>query len=517
LGGSGVLANGSLESSELFGGKCLHLLVNEPTDAFRAWWGRLGPNIGENSLFTRGWQQFSVVDGCIGDNLAALIGNASCRAAVDDSVGIVDSEVADFSICSINDSISAVRKDTVESAVIWNVGVGSSQVTLFPGIFDAISATSLGARSTAGVFDGVRVQITVVTLLISVGNAVSAFFQHSTRTTVSVAAISIVTLLPVVSINNTIGGLGCQAVDSAESGGSDGIALLTVLGINNTVSAKGKASVGSAGVRGGVRVEGAVVASFTEVHNSITPKEFTDSGTAGSDNTICSSSVVALFSAICDTITADGVGAVSSASVGSGVAVVRSVIALLSSVDNTIAAQETAVGASLRHFVAFFSHQIINDAITTNREGASGSAKVGDVGGQGQNASIALFGGINNTITAVSLEAVQSAGVGEGIGVHDSIVALLANVEDAIPACLFSGTSGRASISIDAISIVTLFSVVLVDHTVSAVWECAGRSARIRDSVAVQSSIVANFSCVDDAVSAAEPSAVGSAGVGVSV
>jgi len=190
---------------------------------------------------------------------------------------------------------------------------------------------------------------------------------------------------------------------------------------------------------------------------------------------------------------------------------------LFSGIDDAVAAQEATIGASLGDLVTFLSHQIVDNTITAQWVGASGPAKIGDVGGQGQGSSIAFLGGVGNTVTAVSFEAVQSASVGEGVGIHDTIITLLADVDDSISAGFFFGASGRATVAVDVVPVVTLFFVVLVDHGIATVGEGASGSASIGDSVAVQCSVVADFPCVNDTVAATEPSAVVSARVGVGV
>jgi len=130
LGGSGVLAKSSLESSELLGREGLNLLINEPADTFGAWGSCLRTNISEDSLLARCWQQFGVVDGGICGDLATSVGKASCGTTVEGGVGIIHPKVANLAICGIDDAITAVWKDTVQSAVIRNVGVGDSHIAL---------------------------------------------------------------------------------------------------------------------------------------------------------------------------------------------------------------------------------------------------------------------------------------------------------------------------------------------------------------------------------------------------
>lgn len=225
-------------------------------------------------------------------------------------------------------------------------------------------------------------------------------------------------------------------------------------------------------------------------------------------------SSVAILTVISDTITASGQSAVGSASVGDGVGVRSSVVALFTGgiIESSVTAEESASnsasGVSVQDsVVALFTH--VNDTITANWESAVGSASVGD-GGR-EVARVALFTDVQNTISASWQFAAGSASGGLFVGVVDTQVAFFVLTLDSITT--FNMAVGVASVSVDVVSVIAGFSQQVISNTITTVWEDASGSASVGQD-GIENTSVALFLGVNDSITAIRQSAVGSASVG---
>jgi len=230
-------------------------------------------------------------------------------------------------------------------------------------------------------------------------------------------------------ISDSISAGSLLAVGSASIGNCVGVGcsiIASLASVENTVSAEESAARGT----GGVAIESSEITLFSRVDNTITASWQNASDSASVLGGGVLGTIVALFANIQDSISAEGVLAVDSASGSLAVGVVNSRVALLIGALNTISALNLAVGIATItvHVVAIitvFTKEIISDAITTEWKDTSGSASVGGVGIQP--GLVALLLGVDHTITAISHAAVGSATVGQSVIVVGTIITLLSD------------------------------------------------------------------------------------------
>jgi len=225
---------------------------------------------------------------------------------------------------------------------------------------------------------------------------------------------------------------------------------------------------------------------------------------------------VAFFIEILDTIATVGQEAVGSASVGEGIIVEASSIALLtkSSINSTVTTFNSAISttwnSSISVFdaihgseVALLSQASVKNAITASGEGAVSSASTIGVGVFGS--VVALFDGSGGEETsATAWLAVSKACGGWSVSGSSEVTKFVpGQVDNAITASGKStvGSAGIRGKSVGG-SVVTLLTVV--DDTVTTSGGCAGGSACIGDNVGVCSSVIAEFAGLDDSVTAQE-------------
>lgn len=158
--------------------------------------------------------------------------------------------------------------------------------------------------------------------------------------------------------------------------------------------------------------------------------------------------VIALLTigSIDDTITAKWNSAVGSASIGSGVGVVHTSVTLFQAVQDTITANwELAVGSAgvgnvgvgSTEIAFFSSFEVSVTALEFARWVTSIKREVVLV--------VALFTSIDNTVTAFGKGAGNSASVGEGVAVLDSVITEFSGVDDTVTAS-WAKASGSAAV-----------------------------------------------------------------------
>lgn len=321
----------------------------------------------------------------------------SRKLAVSSAVSSVGSKVTLFT--SVQNTITAVWVSAVGSAAAGNsVVIEGSLIALLTSLDNSVSAKELAVGAASGSFtfltesriknsittsgefavgsaDSVTSSVGVnskITFLSGIENSVTA---DEFAETIAVGAT--IALLAVERISDSITASRQATVRSANVGpgrGGSFIASLTV--ISDSISASGESAVGSADI-GRVRVSSSIVALFVSFQESVTAVQmaelvasrgsdsvlsskialfmtFLDSITANVDGTISSavrlvfntsgwvSARVALFTTIDDTITARWEFTVGSASTGSDIRVHRSIIALLTLINNSV------VGSAVR-------------------------------------------------------------------------------------------------------------------------------------------------------------------------
>jgi len=403
-------------------------------------------------------------------------------------------------------------------------------------IDDTITALGKGTVGAAGV-GAVVVGWSIVALLVRIGHTVTAAWENAVLSAASGVDIgipdSVVAKLQWVepSVSAELLAVG-TATDTT-------IALLSESIIDDSVTASWELAPWAAGV-GGILVEFAVVASLQAVHHAVTAEVGSAVGPARvGDGIVVAKAVVAflftvqdtvsaldpavgavrgvdgasiaLLASVADSITAERELAVGSACIGHEVRVEHSAVALLTSIEFSVSAQPLAgLSVASGSTVALFAVEIIDDSVTASGQSARGSAGVG-AGVGVQPSVVALLVGIDHVVSAGGLLAVGSAGVASGVGVQRSLIALLVAFELAVSALELAVLV--ATIAIEVVSVVALFKERIVDDAVSASGKGAGGSALVWCS-GVQGSLVADLVGVDHTVSARGKSAVGSAPVG---
>jgi len=191
------------------------------------------------------------------------------------------------------------------------------------------------------------------------------------------------------------------------------------LGVGDGLTASVQSANGGAPVEGGVGVIHAVVAFFAEncLQDAVTAEW--KAALVGATGVSCACGV-AFFVGIGHTVAAKVSAAVGSASVGEGVAVGSSVIAVFAVLSDTVSAVGPAAGTAvlvdLVSVVALLS--VVHDTITASCEAAVGSAGIWDgvVVGEPVVALLASEG-IHNSVSAGEQSAVQTASIGAGVAV----------------------------------------------------------------------------------------------------
>jgi hypothetical protein len=130
-----------------------------------------------------------------------------------------------------------------------------------------------------------------------------------------------------------------------------------------------------------------------------------------------------------------------------------------------------------RTLVAKLTKQVIDDTITTVRKSTIRSASIGGIQVVG-GTIIALFTSINDTVSASGKLAVETAAAGSGVGVESSSITNFARINTAITTLLL--TTGRAAIAVSVVTIITSLSTKLINDTITTPRDTAPRSAGIR-------------------------------------
>lgn len=149
-----------------------------------------------------------------------------------------------------------------------------------------------------------------------------------------------------------------------------------------------------------------------------------------------------------DTVTAVWLGAVSTAGVGGGVVVPGTLVALFQRVDDTITTGgELAVGSALVSSVSVEGTVIALLSCRSFQVSVSAFLSASGVASVASDMVRVITGlvGVNNTITAVGKDTVQSASILGTVGVVVSVVTTLVMVDDSVTACGF-GAVGSASV-----------------------------------------------------------------------
>lgn len=324
---------------------------------------------------------------------------------------------------------------------------------------------------------------------------------------------SLIAKLTIQMINNSITAFGKSAVGSAEVGSSNVlsgiIAFLSRVG--NTITASWQSAVGSAASWFGVVVAGSIVANFSGINTSVSALLL---ARARASITIEVVSVVASFSTshVNNSVTAFGNAAPGSASIGF-VGIVLAIIAFFQGIEDAITASpEEAVGSAsvgnsvavVDSVVAFFSG--FQDSVSADDSAVLALSGVGS--------SITVLTIVSDTITASGQSAVGSAGVGDGVGVGSSVIALFAGgvVESSVSAEEGAG-NGAGGVSVqDSV----IASLTVIFDTITANWESAVGSASVGDG-GREVSAVALFTNVQNTITASWQFAVGSAARGLFV
>jgi hypothetical protein len=256
------------------------------------------------------------------------------------------------------------------------------------------------------------------------------------------------------------------------------ITLLSVGGIDNTITTVGKSAVLSASVSSGIGILGITV--------------------------------ITLLKLIEDTITTAWEFAVGSASI-SGVGVVDTPIAFLTSASFEVSVTTfksargiTSITSDVVSIIASFTR--VNGSITTFRENTGGSASILDRVAVGSSV-IASLTRVNNAITTSRLLAVISASV-SAVGVVASVIALNGRGINGSKTRTTSLLAGRSTVQVSNGSAwsrgnvdgVTLLSGIQINNTITTVSEDTSGSADSIRNPWVGSSEIALFASLDNTI-----------------
>jgi len=313
-----------------------------------------------------------------------------------------------------------------------HVTIASSEVTLLSCVLDTISAGRSLAGGSAGVGKGIVVIGSPVALFssgsINIGVSAEEGASHTAKS-LSVVFFPFVAFLSQELINNSITAGDFHAVASAQG---TTVAFLSMIGINHSVTAD-QLTVGITW-RGDVSVVDSVIAILTEskVGKAITARWENTSLTASRQENSVRFSIITDLTQVENSVTTSSVLTVGSAGTGEGVAIFWSIVALLVAIQESVAAEEgtpgVAGGSTDLAGVALFVG--IDVTVTAGGKGTSGLARVGSV--LVGFSVIALLTSVDDTVTASEVHSVSSAGSRAGVGAEWSVVALLTGLNDSV-------------------------------------------------------------------------------------
>jgi len=198
------------------------------------------------------------------------------------SVRVGSALITLLTLVSLSDAITTEGTGTGGCA-----GGGSvdASIALFVGIDHAVTAGVAFAVESASVREGVGVGSTIITVLVSLFDSVTAIFLAA-RASIIINIVAVITFL--TSIHNTVAAVGISAVESASIGlgvtsVDSGVALFTAKVVNNIVTAEVQLTIHTASVRASVAVaivnscgefDGvSVIASFIDIDLSVSASE----------------------------------------------------------------------------------------------------------------------------------------------------------------------------------------------------------------------------------------------------
>lgn len=395
---------------------------------------------------------------------------------------------------------------------------------MFTLVLNSITASWKSAVSSASVGSEVGVGWSVVAFFVSFNDSVSAFGAHFEE--VDGSSVSGLEASGIVGLNTSelgqlagrdwhrsgedeplsifgarMGGLGTSVVVGSWGGWEESTWVDGGVQVDR-LSAKIWHASGTATIDDGQTVSPSLVAEFTVqvINNTVTTFRQLAIGSASVGSIdVSGGTVVAFLSWVSDTVAASWESAVGSAAGWADVRVEWSLVADFSWVDSAVSAfllasAVASISSESVSVIASLTSGSVDDSVTAFGDSAPRSAFVGGV--TVVDSPVALFEGIEDTITTRPQHAVGSACVGFGVAVVNSIVALFSGFQDSVSAdnvaCLaFSGVGAVASFSI-------------ISDQVTASWESAVGSASVGDIVGVGNAIVAflTSSDIDDSVSA---------------
>jgi hypothetical protein len=166
---------------------------------------------------------------------------------------------------SVDNTITAFGENAVNTAGIGgSVVVSSTIIALLSTIEGTITTSSSSTVSSATVVGSVGVVDSVVTLFILTFDAITAFKEAVSITTISVDVVTIITSLTQEIVGNTITTVRHNTGGSTSVGevGIPQTLIALFLGINNTITAIGHSAVRSASVGEMIVVVGTIITFF---------------------------------------------------------------------------------------------------------------------------------------------------------------------------------------------------------------------------------------------------------------
>jgi len=372
--------------------------------------------------------------------LSELIEDTVGGASVDGGVRVGAALIALLSVLSVDDAIATIGKTAVGTASVGDrVRVEGTVVAFFSGVDHAITAFWELAVFSASVGGAVAVEDTEIALFGGIDISVSTFGAAQIAST-SEPVGTVVAFFAGSGVGDSVSAPLGFAVGSASGVGAvavEGAKIAVFVTIHNTVTANGEFAVGSAGCVWGVGVGATVIAFLPRiVDNSVSAKL---GAVGGAPEVEATRIALLIVLGVENTVTTRTNFAVGSASSIGPIAVESSIVALLSKIDLTVTAVGAAggvtgvVGAVEQGTVVAVLVEI-GDAVTTGWQFAVRPAVAGAV--SIESSIITLLASIDHTITTESPAAACSASVGESVAIEGSVVTFLDKVQLTVSALL---------------------------------------------------------------------------------
>lgn len=210
--------------------------------------------------------------------LSAEIGSTSGTAAINGSQRVARTIIAQFAKEMIDNSITAVGKCAVGSAGIRGIEVvGGTIIALFTSINNSVTTFGKLTVETAAARKSIGVERASITNFTRVNTSITALGLATSRTTITISIVTVITSLTAKGINDTITALGDTAPRSA------GIRFVSIQrtvitffqGIQNTITTCPQSAIRSASIGNRIGIEDTIIAFLTDIKETVATNDLT--------------------------------------------------------------------------------------------------------------------------------------------------------------------------------------------------------------------------------------------------